>query len=84
MAQLYGEGPDAFQRFQPEILASSDDESLFAWTRKHLTHRTMSTGGPNGMLADSPLHFSDSGDIVRSSIDEDQPPFSMTNKRTTH
>lgn len=31
MPLLYGEGREAFQRLQQEILKSSDDESLFAW-----------------------------------------------------
>lgn len=74
MPPLYGEGSKAFQRLQLEILASSDDESIFAWYNSSLWYDS------KGLLADRPEDFSDSGDIVRASIDKDRPPFSMTNK----
>jgi hypothetical protein len=74
MPPLYGEGTMAFQRLQLEILLFSEDESLFAWN----SHSSL--GILPGLLADSPSDFADSGDIVRSHIDHNQPPFSMTNK----
>ncbi len=45
---LYGEGDKAFMRLQQQILTSSDDQSLLAWT-----------GPPSrfGILAESPDHF---------------------------
>ena len=56
MPLLYGEGDKAFKRLQLEILRSSDDESIFAWTDKRLW--------ASGMLATSPSNFADSGRIV--------------------
>jgi hypothetical protein len=31
MSMLYGEGGQAFARWQEEIIRTSDDESLFVW-----------------------------------------------------
>ncbi|MDI1486593.1 MAG: hypothetical protein OHK93_005825 [Ramalina farinacea] len=56
MPLLYGEGEKAFKRLQLEILRSSDDESIFAWTDKSLW--------ASGILATSPSNFADSGRIV--------------------
>lgn len=56
MPLLYGEGEKAYKRLQLEILRSSDDESIFAWTDKSLW--------ASGMLATSPSNFADSGRIV--------------------
>jgi hypothetical protein len=74
MPPLYGEGTRAFERLQLEILASSDDESLFAWAQDH------SRG--LGLLASSPSDFIDSGDIYQIEPDlmHRRPPFAMTNK----
>jgi hypothetical protein len=58
MAMLYGEGSRAFQRLQEEILRISDDESIFAWINKDAKSDEL-----HGLLADSPLHFQDSGGI---------------------
>lgn len=44
---LYGEGEKAFERLQLEIIKTSDDQSIFAWTRDQ--HRSLS-----GLLAKSP------------------------------
>ena len=77
MPPLYGEGTRAFQRLQLEILASSDDESLFAWERKGLVDQRNL-----GLLADSPLDFSGSRGVYRIQPDAShhRPPFTMTNK----
>ena len=57
MPLLYGEGNNAFKRLQHELIAArSDDESIYAWT--HDGPR------PSGMLAQSPVAFADSGDII--------------------
>jgi hypothetical protein len=72
MPPLYGEGTKAFRRLQLQILESSDDESLFAWTSS-----LGSIGG--GLLADSPSSFAMSGDIVQRIVDK-RPPYSITNK----
>lgn len=75
MPPLYGEGKKAFNRFQLEILKESDDESLFAWTDKD-------PDGSNdgGLLAPSPLWFSECGYVRRKRFDMDRPAFAMTNK----
>ena len=57
MPLLYGEGNNAFKRLQLELIeARSGDESIYAWTQD----------GPdlNAMLAESPVAFADSGDII--------------------
>ena len=57
MPLLYGEGNNAFKRLQHEIIAAwSDDESIYAWRHDG--------PGPSGMLAQSPVAFADSGDII--------------------
>ena len=75
MPLLYGEGAErAFRRLQEEIMRYSDDHSLFAWTDKSpLT-------GSSGLLAGSPLHFEDTGDIVHRASENIDQPFHMTNK----
>lgn len=47
MPLLYGEGEKAFQRLQHEIIATSDDDSVFAWGE-------VVDMGNEGMLASSP------------------------------
>nr|POE79809.1 vegetative incompatibility protein het-e-1 [Quercus suber] len=74
MALLYGEGARAFQRLQREILAQSDDESIFAWTIDSF----MAEDGL-GVLASSPRLFAHSGDIVRTYRSR-QPPCVTTSK----
>jgi len=56
MAPLYGESRDAFLRLQLEILAHTDDDSLFAWT-------TSSYCG-SGLLADASHYFKDCGNVL--------------------
>ncbi|KAL8998167.1 MAG: hypothetical protein Q9169_002721 [Polycauliona sp. 2 TL-2023] len=72
MPLLYGEGAGkAFHRLQTEIMAQSDDESLFAWT----ADRPLS-----GLLASSPADFANSHDIFEFSPDRPRRPYSMTHK----
>ena len=71
MPLLYGEGKNAFQRLQHEILKASDDESIFAWRNESLVD--------SGMLALSPADFSDSGGVVRSALSRRSPTV-MTNR----
>ena len=69
MPLLYGEGNNAFKRLQHELIAArSDDESIYAWTHDG--------PGPSGMLAQSPVAFADSGDIITLvNLDQfDRPP----------
>lgn len=80
MAPLYGEGKKAFMRLQLEILAVSDDESIFAWRDPN------EIGG--GLLAHSPKAFRDSAEIVSKAFHTIQKwspnstrrPYLMTNK----
>jgi hypothetical protein len=67
MPLLYGEREfGAFRRLQQEIMKTSDDQSVFAWmkyssatdTHDILAHQKFT------MLADSPLSFKNSGNIV--------------------
>ena len=69
---LYGEGKKAFTRLQQEILRSSHDESLFAWTNEGLW--------TSGLLAESPADFAGSSSIVPfKSKRQPRRPYSMTN-----
>jgi hypothetical protein len=75
MPPLYGEGQHAFVRLQLEILKRSDDESIFAWKSNiKLKNRR------GGLIASFPYHFADSGDVERTDVIPNRPPFSMTNK----
>ena len=56
MPLLYGERKKAFMRLQREIIAKSDDESIFAWTSKHELY--------GGLLAPWPSYFETCGDIT--------------------
>jgi hypothetical protein len=111
MPLVYGEGgPRAFRRLQEEIMRGSDDMSLLAWsttssgaqrdstgtittspTIKTLTH----TGTEWSFLADSPVSFANSGNIVPVASDGNDTssndgmrgagsrrslPFAITNK----
>ncbi|CAL8575796.1 hypothetical protein XPA_001700 [Xanthoria parietina] len=73
MPLIYGEGQNAFFRLQREIIQSSSDESIFAWTDRELEY--------SGLLARSPECFRDSSDIVPIRLQTlDRPPYSMTNQ----
>ena len=79
MPLLYGEGREsAFRRLQKEILAESDDESIFAWMRPQ---DDLTDGS---IIALSPEYFRYSGRIKRamrhSCFDRARPPYAMTNK----
>lgn len=56
MPLLSGEGSNAFIRLQQEIVKSSNDETIFAWTDDSLLE--------SGMLAPSPTAFAKSGDVI--------------------
>ncbi|KAI4095251.1 MAG: hypothetical protein LQ339_007310 [Xanthoria mediterranea] len=73
MPLIYGEGQNAFFRLQREIIQSSSDESIFAWTERGFDY--------SGLLASSPQCFRDSSDIVPIRLKTlDRPPYSMTNQ----
>ncbi len=77
MPLLYGEGRKAFARLQLEILAKSDDESIFAWSYDDWKVDPMAG---IGLLATSPKSFKDSGSIERGNFDTSRPSYAMTNK----
>lgn len=61
MASYYGEGRQAFQRLQEELLKKGDDLSILAWDPSD-------RGRQNFLLAASPADFADCGDVV---LDDD-------------
>ena len=71
MPLLYGEGEKAFKRLQHEILQSTNDESIFAWTDDRVW--------TSGLLAESPANFAKSGDIVPINLFY-RKPYTMTNQ----
>ncbi|KAI4250781.1 MAG: hypothetical protein LQ352_005250 [Teloschistes flavicans] len=72
MPLIYGEGENAFLRLQHEIVKTSNDESIFAWTDDTLSE--------SGMFALSPKAFAGSGDIVVCQHpDIRRRPYSNTN-----
>ncbi|KIW27799.1 uncharacterized protein PV07_07506 [Cladophialophora immunda] len=75
MALLYGEGSNAFQRLQLEIIRSSDDESIFAWNN-HVDNFGAE------LFARSPSWFRFSGHIepYTGGDDADRSDFVMTNR----
>ncbi|TVY71317.1 Vegetative incompatibility protein HET-E-1 [Lachnellula suecica] len=51
MPLLYGEGQIAFARLQEEIMRTSNDQSLFAWSRSlELAVAEHASSGPNGLI----------------------------------
>ncbi|KAL8826658.1 MAG: hypothetical protein Q9170_007320 [Blastenia crenularia] len=73
MPLLYGEGAEkSFRRLQLEIMRSTDDESLFAWT---------SDQPASGMLADNPSCFANSHYVnARRARPARRPLISMTSR----
>ncbi|CAG9948219.1 unnamed protein product [Clonostachys rosea f. rosea IK726] len=59
MAMLYGEGDKAFTRPQEQIIANSDDETIFAWSHAPTGRYS------HGLLAQSPADFENS---IRNSL----------------
>lgn len=74
MPLLYGEGAEkAFYRLQAEILKSSTDETIFAWTSPFPQFQ--------GLLAAHPRCFADSGDIIPNTDHTNiRPPYTITNR----
>ena len=71
MPLLYGEGEKAFKRLQHEILQSTNDESIFAWTDSRVW--------TSGLLAESPANFAETGDVVPINQFY-RKPYTMTNQ----
>lgn len=78
MPLLYGEGRRAFTRLQEEIVKDTDDQSLFAWGVANGPDRALLYS--QGVLADSPAAFSQSGNVVPIPSKPGREPYSMTNK----
>lgn len=72
MPLLYGEGHRAFLRLQEEIIKSSDDHSIFAWS--------MGRKKVSGLLAPSASCFAGAMNTVSLSPGKSSQPFSMTNR----
>jgi heterokaryon incompatibility protein (HET) len=77
MPLLYGEGERAFLRLQEEIMKTSDDESIFAWS---ISAADSAEPLLTGLLARSPAEFAHSGNIIPLSRPKSSEPYSMTNK----
>lgn len=78
MPMLYGEGGErAFLRLQEELMKSSDDQSLFAWTDRAAARDPEIAGG---LLAPSPSAFAYSNAIMPYQDWEPRKPFMMTNR----
>ncbi|KAF4635896.1 hypothetical protein G7Y89_g2193 [Cudoniella acicularis] len=73
MPMIYGEGQKAFIRLQNEILKTSDDHSIFAWT---------GPGEFDGPLAPSPNAFAECSNMkIKYELNANQyHEYSMTNK----
>lgn len=76
MPLLYGEGTKAFTRLQEEIIKTSNDHTIFCWTRDR---RANVPADWTSMLAPSPLAFADSGDFIPVDAWENPVPYPMTN-----
>ncbi len=75
MPLLYGEGRDAFRRFQEELIKVSADQTIFAWT-----HPEGQEALPWGVLASSPASFEYCGQLTQSRTYL-KPPFGQGGRR---
>lgn len=71
MPLLYGEGSRAFRRLQEEIIRTTHDTSIFCFDAMSTTFPTAfvalsySGGGPEELLAGSPIQFSQCNDVSK-------------------
>jgi hypothetical protein len=72
MPPIYGEGENAFQRLQLEIISKSDDESIFAWVE--------AGGNSRGLLARSPAAFKYSGEVRQLVTRRESNLYAMSNR----
>ncbi|EPE27018.1 hypothetical protein GLAREA_02932 [Glarea lozoyensis ATCC 20868] len=72
MPMLYGEGERAFIRLQEEIMKTTDDHTIFAWSNRDSFNSW-------GLLAHSPADFGSCGSTIRIQ-NPNSRPFSSTNK----
>jgi len=73
MPMLYGEGESAFIRLQEEIVKTTFDMSIFAWT-----NQTSDETSYCGLLSPSLVYFQ-SADIITQISYESESPYSITN-----
>jgi hypothetical protein len=66
MPLLYGEGEKAFLRLQEQIVNSSNDDSILAWTT--------ATDNRSSCLAATPAAFAGAGNIISGSMRPQLPP----------
>ncbi|KAI4157801.1 MAG: hypothetical protein LQ342_007996 [Letrouitia transgressa] len=71
MPLLYGEGRKAFRRLVQEIIRTTDDDSIFAWT---------SSISQYYVLPDWPDNFADSRYVHNVSGRFERPPYTLTNR----
>lgn len=79
MPLLYGEGSRAFTRLQEEIIKSTCDLSIFAWTAAP-SQNGQYTGRYSGILAKSPKEFSSCKRIIKTKESRFLGDFSVTNR----
>jgi hypothetical protein len=72
MPPLYGEEEHAFFRLQLEIIAKTNDDSIFAWNSEISVN--------HGLLAHSPNNFMGSHSVVKATWDHLRPPHVMTSQ----
>jgi hypothetical protein len=82
MAMLYGEEGNAFRRLQEEIIRTTPDHSIFAWTSPPSSQTAQSPKIRvfSGILAASPLHFSKCGSVVMLDQVDIRTDFSVSNQ----
>ncbi|CZR55537.1 uncharacterized protein PAC_05425 [Phialocephala subalpina] len=81
MPLLYGEGgKKAFIRLQEEIMKNSDDHTLFAWNVPEEVGSHWGALKEVGLLAEHPIFFRSSKDILSFRRWDASDTFSMTNK----
>ncbi|KAH8593285.1 hypothetical protein B0O99DRAFT_627713 [Bisporella sp. PMI_857] len=81
MPLLYGEGgKKAFIRLQEEIMKNSDDHTLFAWTVPEEIESLAGMVKEVGLLAEHPVFFRSSKDVLSFRRWDVSDTFSMTNK----
>jgi len=82
MALLYGEEEKAFRRLQEEIIRTTPDYTIFAWTTPLTPGNapTPATRTYSGILASSLLQFSKCGFLETLPLNDDTADFSVTNQ----
>ncbi|KAF3055084.1 Vegetative incompatibility protein HET-E-1 [Daldinia childiae] len=80
MPLLYGEGgAKAFARLQEEIIRTSNDHTIFCWSRSAEVEAEVVPRDWSSMLAPSPAAFCDAGEYVPVDAWEAPMPYAMTN-----